>query len=429
MWGQCMSKTRDFSEDRWEILLSQISEINEEQWCGVTDFLGDIGSKVFSVFGFLNIENYLTNIEEYHKKIMDQRDTTQQELCEIFEAVGSVDREYLSEYLNISSAMDLHMLSLRTMSDLINPSTGSFTAEKIEVANKEIAKKTKMAEASINTVFDAQLDYAEKKALKNATKDFVGDILNIAGNCVSLGLNILSGNIPGAAADIWQIVNDSFTMINDAEAMLILGYGMTSVAASDSKTKNQKRQKLLAKAEKARQIEGVSGELESRGFTTASNIVSGVDIAATGISVVSDFKNMGKSAEKVYGDAKEISKYVTDGRYNTTKRVTEKVLGMAGIDVREKAARYRDAAKFADKLQVTGQQAKEVRKIYRTLDKQKNIVSSAKTIYKGMKAVDNGDTFLGEILSNTSVAEFAKDTRIFFDGIEDDMTRFFMAFN
>ena len=58
---------RDFSETAEQSLKDLIDQINDEQWCKWTDAIGD-----FFIFG-LDIQNYLDNVDQYHKKILDKK--------------------------------------------------------------------------------------------------------------------------------------------------------------------------------------------------------------------------------------------------------------------------------------------------------------------------------------------------------------------
>ncbi len=81
---------RDFSETAEQSLKDLIDQINDEQWCKWTDAIGD-----FFIFG-LDIQNYLDNVDQYHKKILDKKNTTKDAIEKIFQDVRAVDAAYHS---------------------------------------------------------------------------------------------------------------------------------------------------------------------------------------------------------------------------------------------------------------------------------------------------------------------------------------------
>lgn len=82
---------RDYTEATLNELKQQIREINESDFSPITDFFGDIWYGVQSLVGVLKIDNYLNDVSSYHRKVLDQNDTTVKELEGIFTAVRNVD--------------------------------------------------------------------------------------------------------------------------------------------------------------------------------------------------------------------------------------------------------------------------------------------------------------------------------------------------
>ena len=81
---------RDFSETAEQSLKDLIDQINDEQWSEWTDYIGD-----FFILG-LDIQNYLDDVDTYHKKILDKKDTEKDTISDIFKAVRAVDAAYQS---------------------------------------------------------------------------------------------------------------------------------------------------------------------------------------------------------------------------------------------------------------------------------------------------------------------------------------------
>lgn len=98
---------KDFTKASEEHLVSIIKSVEPNNWIEkVGDWFGDIGLTISGWFGNLNIDNYLNNIDEYHKKILDKNNTTIKQLRKIFQTVRSDDLNYSKKYRSeISNSM------------------------------------------------------------------------------------------------------------------------------------------------------------------------------------------------------------------------------------------------------------------------------------------------------------------------------------
>ena len=82
-------------------MISIIKSVEPNNWFEkVCDWFGDIGLTISGWFGNLNIDNYLNNIDEYHKKILDKNNTTIKQLRKIFKTVRGDDFVYGSKLKN-----------------------------------------------------------------------------------------------------------------------------------------------------------------------------------------------------------------------------------------------------------------------------------------------------------------------------------------
>lgn len=412
---------RDFSAAAKERLKDQIKVINEEQWSPVTDFLGDLCYSAQSWLGLLSIDNYISKTEEYHKKVMDQHNTTVSKLEQIFSDVAAVDSEYKESFYNCASQLESHSKSVSRLADMINPAMGILTVSGIKADADNIRNNIEQADAKINTQFDSELKYAEKKALKNTVWDMAGDIVSIAADVVSFGLNVVTGNIPGGVADGWQIINDMFTIQEDVVALGLLGIGLFASGAN----RNKKRKNILEEAQKAQTTEGLAGVLENNNWNGAAKVARVADTAAA-------VYGAWEAVKGTYKTAKNVNKYVTDGRYNKVARLSETGLKEVGISTtNQQVKRYENnkkVTKYTEKLfekereqlhkqgkyvsktirAKQAQRVKEMQKEYRVLSKNKTYVSNIKTTYKYIKAVASGeDNVLKEIVSNTSLYKCA----------------------
>ena len=80
---------RDFSEKSRNELLGLVSQVENEKISNFTDWVGDRWYDFESWIGKLNIRNYLNNVNEYHKKVIDKNNATKSSINTIFNKVKS----------------------------------------------------------------------------------------------------------------------------------------------------------------------------------------------------------------------------------------------------------------------------------------------------------------------------------------------------
>ncbi len=82
---------RDFSAQAFASLSAVIDQLEAEQICGLTDWIGDAWISVKHFFSKLGLYDCTADLEQYHRDMLDLEDTTKGKLQEIFEKVSSVD--------------------------------------------------------------------------------------------------------------------------------------------------------------------------------------------------------------------------------------------------------------------------------------------------------------------------------------------------
>lgn len=113
---------RDFSDAAKNKLCGLIQEINDEQWCGLTDAIGDFFT--WSV----DIEDDWDRVEDYHKKILDKKDTTVDKIDKIFKAVETVDSSYLEIVKRCKETLLEQKEYIRELADCIGSRPSDFNA-------------------------------------------------------------------------------------------------------------------------------------------------------------------------------------------------------------------------------------------------------------------------------------------------------------
>lgn len=117
---------RDFSDSAKAKLLGYVEEVTKTSvWGKIGDAIGDTTVTVRSWFGYLNIDNYVDNLDEYHLKVIDKNDITAQQIEQIFTDVKNVDTRYGSGMAGIDDTTEKIALLIQELSSTINPSGGN----------------------------------------------------------------------------------------------------------------------------------------------------------------------------------------------------------------------------------------------------------------------------------------------------------------
>lgn len=112
---------RDFTEEAKATLFGLIDEVNDEQWCSFTDWLGDL-------FISVDIQDYIENVNDYHKQIVDKNNTTKEQINTIFQNVNMVDQSYAPIFSSYNQAVQEQIDFIRTLADCINPTNVLFNS-------------------------------------------------------------------------------------------------------------------------------------------------------------------------------------------------------------------------------------------------------------------------------------------------------------
>lgn len=205
---------RDYTQETFDRLLSEIDSIKKNDWCGFTDFLGDAGIHIGKWLGFISIDSDMKNIESYQRRVLDMNDTTKKELEFIFDSVYETDGNYekLLDALVINQKS--YKAKVATLSQVIQPGFCIATAESIKSALDPFNEALKEQGKAINDQYISEIKYAEKAKRKEAwTSVFeytVFLVLDVVTLPVSMAKGILEGN-PGALfSDCLGLIDDFF---------------------------------------------------------------------------------------------------------------------------------------------------------------------------------------------------------------------------
>lgn len=122
---------RDFSENSKRNLLNLVSQVENEKWSDFTDWFGDRWYDFQSLIGKLKIKNYIDNVNEYHKKVIDKNNATKTTLEKIFTEVNAVDVQYSSRLSSSKSTLQEMQRYIHALNELVSPVNARFNVDSI----------------------------------------------------------------------------------------------------------------------------------------------------------------------------------------------------------------------------------------------------------------------------------------------------------
>ena len=148
--------TRDFTQQTYERLISQLETINgPAEW--LEDKAGDALLWMGTVIKWIDIEEYQDRIPEYHAIILDRNNTTKAELDAIFENVADVDTAYGNTFSAIAQSIKDFTVYARGLSETMEPSLSAFTSERVESLSEIYAEALQQAKAQSKTIVKEQV--------------------------------------------------------------------------------------------------------------------------------------------------------------------------------------------------------------------------------------------------------------------------------
>ncbi len=131
---------RDFSENSYNTLLQMVSDVENEKLHDLTDWFGDRWYDFQSWIGVLNIKNYIDNVNEYHRKVIDKNNTTKDTIGRIFNAVTNLDGRYSTILQQNNTQFGIIKRYMEELCQLVNPSNGCFRGEFISDSMAELSE-------------------------------------------------------------------------------------------------------------------------------------------------------------------------------------------------------------------------------------------------------------------------------------------------
>lgn len=206
---------RDFSEASKRQLLYLVSQVEDEQYSNFTDWVGDRWFEFEEWIGSLNIRNYINNVNDYHKKVIDKNNSTKKAIEKIFAEVKNVDDTYALTYSNINDLLEQWQNYINEMNNIVTPSTKGFNVSNIDIS----------LGAHYSRIQDAEVEVARSK-MQQVVGGVITYNLGVISECLSKDAETLS-----VAEKIAVISTINDLAEKDAHHATILSWGDEKAAA------------------------------------------------------------------------------------------------------------------------------------------------------------------------------------------------------
>lgn len=262
---------RDFSETSKQELMSLVSQVENEQLCDFTDWFGDRWYDFEAWIGTLGIQQYINNVNAYHKKVIDKNNTTVQEIERIFNAVKDVDTSYAVRMSACKVQLETITNLIIELNQVIEPTMGAFSSERINgelagfFSNYEQTRKIMLILAQ-NGLSQKDIEELNEEELKDVCKRVISGVIDAIPN-VKIGEKV---EIPiGPDITLYYSVSGKYDNSSEIDIDLVVN--------------NQKLElKKISVSEELGDSIGIngdllSGEVEVSGKTDDGDIKFGVN--------------------------------------------------------------------------------------------------------------------------------------------------------
>ena len=140
---------RDFTDEAKVKLLSQISDIESHDWSWFTDCIGDMSLHIQKWVGILSLQDDMSNVEEYHKAILDMNNTKCSDIENIFENVYTEENSVARQLEEVKEKLQLMADNMQKLADGISLGFASADASSIQKIGKELRADLKNVNATL----------------------------------------------------------------------------------------------------------------------------------------------------------------------------------------------------------------------------------------------------------------------------------------
>lgn len=237
---------RDFSEAARQELLSLVTQVEDEKWCDFTDWVGDRWYDFEGWIGKLDVRDYISNVNEYHKKVLDKNNTTASDINTIFENVNNISEQYKSRFVSLLADLQEYKRIIDLLAAFVTPNNGNFNAQFIGSGlknaintyletsdNLQIIANNGLTQEDVENMDESKLqrilDTYATVILDNIPDAKIGDEIEIPiGPGVSVYYKV-SGKINGTGdIDLNYIVQEQKAQLKDYDYTYDFGGGISA---------------------------------------------------------------------------------------------------------------------------------------------------------------------------------------------------------
>lgn len=242
---------RDFSEEARQELLSLVTQVENEKWSNLTDWVGDRWCDFEAWIGKLNIKDYIDNVNKYHKKVIDKNNTTIEDIDLIFKNVNDVSELYKSRFATLLADLREYKKVIDLLANTVGPDKGKYDANFVGKGLKnaintylessdslQIIATDGLTENEVENMDEAKLqwilDVYAAIILETIPNVKIGDKLEIPiGPNTSLYYSV-SGKLNGTGdIDINYTIENQKVQLKDYDYTYDTGYGSSVSLNSD----------------------------------------------------------------------------------------------------------------------------------------------------------------------------------------------------
>ena len=228
---------RDFSEKSMQNMLNLVSQVENEKYSDFTDWIGDRWYDFESWIGTLNIKKYITDVNSYHKKVIDKNNASKETINRIFDSVKNVDKTYSSIFENLKIHLSKWNTYIISLADIVTPGNGKFSADyfssnltpilsDIEKSHIDCLRDRMIQDVNGELIFDEDLIYEYMKKnpaeMTDAEQALLLSIISQIKDTVAIYETMASIGVDNLGADILNYVSwlsdstkyDSFTAVS-----------------------------------------------------------------------------------------------------------------------------------------------------------------------------------------------------------------------
>ena len=160
---------RDFSDAAKQKLLKYVDEVTPTgTWDKIKDFFGDFGLTVQSWLGQLDIQKYVDDVDTYHKKIFDRKDTTAKQIEQIFSSVQEVDTRYINVVSSQITCGNNIVKLINDLANTIDPNGGNMDMGRMKGVLDADVENLKDAEATVEKPVEEKMLGTEAEGCMNS---------------------------------------------------------------------------------------------------------------------------------------------------------------------------------------------------------------------------------------------------------------------